>query len=120
VQYVTKNAAPRAVYEGKLTGTMSKTKYSNFFRGSGAFTTTERGAYRALIVDEAHRLNEKSGLYQNLGDNQVKELIRSADVTVFFIDEDQPVTLDIGTRTEILAHAAGVTGRLGLTLRNRA
>ncbi|MSR21893.1 MAG: DUF2075 domain-containing protein [Gemmatimonadetes bacterium] len=106
VQYVTKNAAPRAVYEGKLTGTMSKTKYSNLFRGSGAFTTAERGTFRVLVVDEAHRLNEKSGLYQNLGDNQVKELIHAADVTVFFLDEDQRVTLqDIGTRAEIVEWA---------------
>jgi len=103
VQYVTKNAAPRAVYEGKLTGTMSKTKYSNLFRGSGAFTSAEAGTFKALIVDEAHRLNEKSGLYQNLGDNQIKELIHAADVTVFFLDEDQRVTLqDIGTRDEIV------------------
>jgi hypothetical protein len=103
VQYVTKNAAPRAVFEGKLTGTMSKTRYSNLFRGSGSFTTAEAGTFRVLVVDEAHRLNEKSGLYQNLGDNQVKELIHAADVTVFFLDEDQRVTFeDIGTRDEIL------------------
>lgn len=103
VQYVTKNAAPRAVYEGKLTGTMSRTRYSNLFRGSGAFTVCESGEFKALIVDEAHRLNEKSGLYQNLGDNQIKELIHAADVTVFFLDEDQRVTLqDIGSRDEIV------------------
>ncbi|MBT5318614.1 MAG: DUF2075 domain-containing protein, partial [Chloroflexi bacterium] len=103
VQYVTKNAAPRAVYEGRLTGTMSKTKYSNLFRGSGAFIARESGTFRVLLVDEAHRLNEKSGLYQNLGDNQVRELIHAADVTVFFLDEDQRVTLqDIGTEAEIL------------------
>jgi DNA-binding protein H-NS len=29
-----------------------------------------------LVVDEAHRLNAKSGLYRNLGENQVRELIR--------------------------------------------
>jgi DUF2075 family protein len=106
VQYVSKNAAPRAVYEEKLTGTLSRSKYSNLFRGSGAFTTAESGTFRALLVDEAHRLNEKSGLYQNLGENQVGELIRAADVTVFFLDEDQRVTLsDIGTRDEILRWA---------------
>jgi hypothetical protein len=93
VQYVTKNAAPRAVFESKLTGTMTKTKYSNLFRGSGGFTTADRGTFRVLVVDEAHRLNEKSGLYKNLGDNQVRELIHAADVTVFFLDEDQRVTL---------------------------
>lgn len=106
-QYVTKNAAPRAVYESKLTGTMSKSQYSNLFRGSGAFTNEASGTFRALVVDEAHRLNEKSGLYQNLGDNQIKELIHAADITVFFLDEDQRVTFaDIGSRDEILFWAS--------------
>jgi len=100
------NAAPRAVFESKLTGTLSRTQYSNLFRGSGQFTTADRGTFRVLVVDEAHRLNEKSGLYRNLGDNQVKELIHAADVTVFFLDEDQRVTLaDIGTRDEIVLWA---------------
>lgn len=107
VQYVTKNAAPRAVFESMLTGTTARTMYSNLFRGSGAFTSAEPGTFKVLVVDEAHRLNEKSGLYQNLGDNQVKELIHAADVTVFFLDEDQRVTLqDIGTRDEILLWAS--------------
>jgi hypothetical protein len=86
---------------------MSRTRYSNLFRGSGQFTSAEAGTFKVLVVDEAHRLNEKSGLYQNLGDNQIKELIHAADVTVFFLDEDQRVTLqDIGTRDEILEWAA--------------
>jgi hypothetical protein len=106
VQYVTKNAAPRAVYESMLTGTLTRTQYSNLFRGSGQFTSAEPGAFKALIVDEAHRLNEKSGLFQNLGDNQIKELIHAADVTVFFLDEDQRVHIkDIGSREEILEWA---------------
>lgn len=105
-RYVSKNAAPRAVYEAKLTGTLTKTRISNLFSGSGAFVDEEPDTYDALIVDEAHRLNEKSGLYRNLGDNQIKELIRAARCTVFFIDEDQRVTLlDIG-RTEELRQRA--------------
>ena len=56
----------------------------------------------ALIVDEAHRLNEKSGMFQNLGENQIKEIISTAGCSVFFIDEDQRVTLkDIGEKAEI-------------------
>jgi DUF2075 family protein len=56
-----------------------------------------------LIVDEAHRLNEKSGLYSNLGENQVKEIINSSKFSVFFLDEDQRVALsDIGSRDEII------------------
>jgi DUF2075 family protein len=106
VRYVSKNAAPRAVYEAKLTGTFSKSRISNLFSGSGAFVNTEADAYDTLIVDEAHRLNEKSGLYRNLGENQVRELIRSARCTVFFVDDDQRVTLlDIGHTEELRRHA---------------
>ncbi len=106
VRYVSKNAAPRAVYEAKLTGTFTKTRISNLFCGSGAFVNDEADTYDTLIVDEAHRLNEKSGLYRNLGDNQVKELIRAARCTVFFVDDDQRVTLfDIGHTEELRRRA---------------
>lgn len=106
VRYVSKNAAPRAVYEAMLTGTFTKTRISNLFSGSGAFVDVEADTYDTLIVDEAHRLNEKSGLYGNLGDNQVKELIRSARCTVFFVDDDQRVTLrDVGHTEELRRHA---------------
>jgi hypothetical protein len=105
-RYVSKNAAPRAVYEAKLVGTFLKSRISNLFSGSGAFVSDEPDTYDTLIVDEAHRLNEKSGLYRNLGDNQVRELIRAARCTVFFVDDDQRVTLlDIG-RTEELRERA--------------
>jgi DUF2075 family protein len=86
-KYVSKNAAPRKVYESKLVGTIKRSHFSNFFSGSGAFIDTEPNTFDALIVDEAHRLNEKSGLYGNLGENQIKELIDSAKCSIFFIDE---------------------------------
>ena len=101
-QYVSKNAAPREVYQAKLVGSFKKTVVSNLFRGSGGFVNTKQNTFDTLIVDEAHRLNEKSGLYGNLGINQIKELISSARCSIFFIDEDQRVTLnDIGTVEEI-------------------
>lgn len=106
-RYVSKNAAPRAVYETKLTGTFTKTRISNLFSGSGAFINDAPDTYDTLIVDEAHRLNEKSGLYRNLGDNQVRELIRAARCTVFFVDDDQRVTIhDIGHTEELRRRAA--------------
>lgn len=101
-QYITKNAAPRAVYEAKLTGTMKKSAISNLFTGSGSFHSLESNAFDVLIVDEAHRLNEKSGMYKNIGENQVKEIIQSSKLAIFFIDEDQKVTFsDIGSKEEI-------------------
>jgi hypothetical protein len=101
-KYVTKNAAPRAVYEARLTGVLRKTHYSNMFVGSGAFTDAELNGLDALVVDEAHRLNEKSGLYGNLGEHQIKEIIRAARFSVFFVDESQKVTLkDVGDKGTI-------------------
>lgn len=118
-RYVSKNAAPRSVYENKLTGTYRKTEISNFFSGSGKFTKADKGGFDVLIVDEAHRLNEKSGLYGNLGDHQIREIISVANCSIFFLDEDQRVTLkDIGSREEIEACARGagaVVSRLELS-----
>ena len=105
-RYVSKNAAPRAVYAAKLTGTFKKTRISNLFSGSGAFVNEDADTYDALLIDEAHRLNEKSGLYRNLGDNQVREVIRASRCAVFFVDDDQRVTLhDIGHSSELRLRA---------------
>jgi len=96
--YVSKNSAPREVYASKLKGTIKKTQIDNLFKGSGSFTESKANEFDVLIIDEAHRLNEKSGLFSNKGENQVKEIIRSSKFTIFFIDENQKVTLkDIGS-----------------------
>jgi uncharacterized protein len=101
-RYVSKNRAPRAVYESKLTGELRRTEISNLFSGSGVFTDADQNCFDVLIVDEAHRLNEKSGLYGNLGENQIKEVISAAKCTILFVDEDQRVTWkDIGDKREI-------------------
>ncbi|NIK06688.1 hypothetical protein FHY11_000154 [Xanthomonas arboricola] len=101
-KYVSKNAAPRAVYAQKLAGHVRKIEIGNLFSGSGNFHQTEPNVFGALVVDEAHRLNQNSGLYGNLGENQVMELIRSAHCAIFFVDDDQVVTLsDIGHTGEL-------------------
>jgi DUF2075 family protein len=102
VSYVTKNSAPRTVYSAMLKKDMKKSHIDNLFRSSGAFTDTEENTFDALIIDEAHRLNDKSGMFRNLGENQIKELIHSSNVAVFFIDEDQRIHIhDIGRKEEI-------------------
>lgn len=105
-QYVTKNAAPRAVYAAKLQDTYTKSHINNLFRGSGSYHNSDANSLDVLVVDEAHRLNAKSGMYQNLGENQIKEIINAAKLSVFFIDEDQRVTWkDIGEIQEIKSWA---------------
>ena len=101
-QYVTKNAAPRAVYESVLTGSFTKSHITNLFSGSGAYTSTEPNVFDTLIVDEAHRLNAKSGMFQNLGENQIKEIINAAKLSIFFVDDDQRIHWkDIGEKQAI-------------------
>ena len=101
-RYVSKNQAPRDVYAAKLSGTFRKSRISNLFSGSGSFHDVPADTYDTLIVDEAHRLNEKSGLYKNLGVNQISEIMRAAKCSVFFVDNDQRVTVhDIGHADEI-------------------
>ncbi|MFU0789699.1 MAG: AAA domain-containing protein [Virgibacillus proomii] len=105
-QYVTKNSAPRHIYSTKLKGDFKKTRIDNLFKGSGNYTESELNELDALIVDEAHRLNEKSGMFQNLGENQVKEVIHASKLSIFFIDENQRVTLkDIGSVDMIKEYA---------------
>lgn len=103
VMYITKNSAPREVYRKKLTeGKYRKAYVDNLFKGSGSFTESEDDDFDCLIVDEAHRLNEKSGMFQNLGENQVKEIIHASKTSIFFVDDFQMVTTkDIGSTNEI-------------------
>lgn len=101
-QYVSKNSAPRNVYQKKLKGQMRKSSIDNMFKGSGIYTEAGKNVIDTVLVDEAHRLNEKSGMFQNMGENQIKEIIHAARCSVFFIDENQRVTLnDIGSVAEI-------------------
>jgi DUF2075 family protein len=109
VQYVTRNAAPREVYQAKLTGHLKKSRISTLFRSSGSYYEAEPNQFDALIVDEAHRLNAKSGLYSNKGENQIKELIAASALSIFFIDDAQRVTMqDIGSSEEIERLAASL------------
>lgn len=107
VQYCSKNSAPRTVYAKKLKGHRTKSSIDNMFKGSGAYVEAPRNAVGVVLADEAHRLNEKSGLYGNQGINQIHEIIHAARLSVFFIDECQRVTVkDIGSVGEIKRWAA--------------
>ncbi len=107
VKYVTPNAAPRTVYESKLKDRISGDAFRHMFSGSGSFHKAGKNEFDVLIVDEAHRLSEKSGFYKNEGENQIKEIITSSACSVFFVDEAQKVTWsDIGEISEIRRFAS--------------
>jgi len=92
-QYVTKTSAPREVYFDKLRGDYRMPELKNLFVSSGSFMSAPKNSISALIVDEAHRLTERTG-FLKMGDNQVKEIIYTANFSVFFIDEDQRVHIN--------------------------
>lgn len=105
--YVTKNAAPRNVYFELLRRDQYTFNYiRSLFKGSGSYIGVPAGSIDCLIADEAHRLQMKSGMFQNLGESQIKEIIHAAKVSVFFIDEDQVVTTsDVGSVSLIKKYA---------------
>lgn len=117
VKYVTKNAAPRRVFESQLTGSRRRGEISMMFASSGEFTETNPNVFDTLVVDEAHRLNEKGGLYGNLGEHQIKEIISAAKCAIFFIDEDQRVTWkDIGSVDAINERVPGTASVIHMSL----
>jgi DUF2075 family protein len=106
VHYITKNSAPREVYKGKLKGNLRMSSIDELFHSSGQYVELAENTLDVALVDEAHRLNEKSGFFANQGENQIKEIINSSLLSVFFIDESQRVTIrDIGTVNEIKKQA---------------
>jgi len=92
-QYVTKTSAPRDVYFEKLSRDKKKIELKQLFVGSGSFMQTPANSFNTLIVDEAHRLTEKTGFYR-MGNNQVEEILDAAHCSIFFIDENQRVSLE--------------------------
>lgn len=108
--YVTRNSAPRKVYQYMLSGSLTQSVISNLFMGSGKFIDAKTNTFKVLIVDEAHRLNEKSGMFNNLGVNQIKEIVNASKCSIFFVDDNQAVTLkDIGEKASlaIIAKSCG-------------
>ena len=105
--YVTKNGAPRYTFSESLIKGKHKIGFlKGLFKGSGSFFDVPDDTFDCILADEAHRLNLKSGMYGNLGENQVAEIIKASRICVFFVDEDQIVTMkDIGTVEEIKKQA---------------
>ena len=84
-QYVSKNSAPRNVYRKKLKGSIRKSSVDNMFKGSGIYTETDNNMIDTILVDEAHRLNEKSGMFHNMGENQIKKLFMQRNAAYFLL-----------------------------------
>lgn len=101
--YTTKNGAPRYAFSKYMTGGKYSLEFlRGLFVGSGHFWDKGTNYCDFILADEAHRLKLKSGIYSNLGENQIKEIINASRVSIFFLDEDQIVTTkDKGSLAEI-------------------
>ena len=104
--YVTKNSAPRNVYLKKLKGKYKQAVIGELFKGSSGFYNIESNTFDVVLCDEAHRLNRKSGMFKNKGENQIKEIINASKLSIFFIDEQQRIHIDdAGSIAEIDKYA---------------
>ena len=108
--YVTKNTAPREVYVAKLKGHIKRSSIDNLFKSSGIYYEMNHNELDVVLVDEAQRLNEKSGLFNHLGENQTMELINSSKFSVFFIDERQRIHFKDAGKIETIKDYAQKAG----------
>lgn len=105
--YITKNAAPRTVLVEKL-GRVRKEKVliRNLFLSPDKFIDVQANKFDVLIVDEAHRLCKKGGLYGNLGTNIIADVVNGGICSIFFIDEAQQVTWKDAGSTQVIKDLA--------------
>lgn len=91
--YITKNMAPRKCYANLLAKGNAK-KIINLQKAIQSPWCLPGTIYNGLdvgIYDEAHRMQKKP--YQYLGDDMLLDAIRAAKVSVFFVDDDQRITI---------------------------
>ncbi|MBR3357081.1 MAG: DUF2075 domain-containing protein [Solobacterium sp.] len=110
--YVAKSSYIKESYYKMLTRNVPNYKHlRTLFLGSGDFHKEGNNTskqFDCLIVDEAHRLTEKTKRsFMYYGENQIREIIHASKVSVFFIDETQQIDIkDFGTVENIRAAAA--------------
>ncbi|MCR5214530.1 MAG: DUF2075 domain-containing protein [Eubacterium sp.] len=101
--YVAKSSYIKESYFKMLTRDIPDYKVLRaLFRGSGDFHKEQFNGdkqFDCLIVDEAHRLTQKTKVsFMYYGENQIQEIIHASIVSVFFIDETQQIDIkDFGT-----------------------
>ena len=91
--YITKNSAPRQCYKNLLAKgnakrmvNLQKAIQSPFALPKIPFNGLDVGIY-----DEAHRMQAKPYMYP--GEDMLDDAIKAARISVFFIDEDQRITI---------------------------
>ena len=92
--YITKNSAPRNCYEALLAKGDAK-KAVNLkmaFRSPHSLPFVPINGIDVGIFDEAHRMQQKPYMYKGI--DMLRDAIEASRVSVFFVDEDQRVTVN--------------------------
>ena len=92
--YITKNMAPRKCYAQLLAKGNAK-KMINLQKAIQSPWCLPGTVYNGLdvgIYDEAHRMQKKP--YRYYGNDMLEDAIKAAKVSVFFVDDDQRITVD--------------------------
>lgn len=94
--YLTANAAPRYLYAEELIGSdYTKKAIGNLFKYPSIFKDSGENDYDCVLIDEAHRIFDyKNGVGIKGGIHIFDRIMNASRVSVFFIDEDQAVTVD--------------------------
>ena len=92
--YITKNMAPRKCYANLLAKGNAK-KMINLqkaIQSPWCLPTTIYNGLDVGIFDEAHRMQKKP--YRYMGNDMLGDAIKAAKVAVFFVDDDQRITVE--------------------------
>ncbi|MCR5502743.1 MAG: DUF2075 domain-containing protein [Lachnospiraceae bacterium] len=92
--YITKNSAPRNCYQALLAkGDARKmVDLKLAFRSPHSLPGIPVNGIDVGIFDEAHRMQKKPYMYK--GDDMLKDAIMASRVSVFFVDDDQRITVN--------------------------
>ena len=116
--YVTQTSAPRGTLEREVHRTVDPhdpkgSATSELIEYAGNWVTKERkyNELDCVIVDESHRLKTSTQGATVKNTSILKEIIKSAKVSVFFVDDNQTVAYtDVGTIENIRKACIEVTG----------
>ncbi len=92
--YITKNMAPRKCYANLLAKGNAK-KMVNLQKAIQSPWCLPNTIYNGLdvgIFDEAHRMQKKP--YRYLGNDMLGDAIKASKVSIFFVDDDQRITIN--------------------------
>lgn len=92
--YITKNSAPRNCYEALLAKGNAKkmVDLKMAFKSPHSLPFIPANGLDVGLFDEAHRMQQKPFMYK--GNDMLHDAITASKVAVFFVDEDQRITVN--------------------------